>query len=203
MDAALYETAPKVEYDTDLYYWDKKEVLLNQTGFEIVHFTGVGDGNKFMPESMLSELRKRKRHVETKLPEKIPACRAPLKRGGLCPRRDLRRCPIHGPIVPRDDEGEPLDAPKPTQPRAPWQEAEEEVRKALDMQAALAKLEQKGKTKRRKKDQGNLIDVNSKAEGNMAKLQKLMDGKAMRERTERVDEIERDLKMRDRKVNQW
>ena len=72
------------------------------------------------------------------------------------------------------------------------------------MQAALAKLEQKKqKSKRRKKDTGNLVDVNSKEEGNIAKLQKLMDGKAMRERTERVDDIERDLKMRDRKVNQW
>ncbi|KAF3526893.1 hypothetical protein F2Q69_00049703 [Brassica cretica] len=38
----------------------------------------------------------------------IPPCHAPLKKGGLCQRRDLRACPFHGPIVPRDDEGNPI-----------------------------------------------------------------------------------------------
>ena len=38
----------------------------------------------------------------------IPPCHAPLKKGGLCQRRDLRACPFHGPIVPRDDEENPI-----------------------------------------------------------------------------------------------
>ncbi|KAG0718334.1 UV-stimulated scaffold protein A [Chionoecetes opilio] len=36
------------------------------------------------------------------------ACRAPLKRGRLCPRQDRERCPLHGPIIPRGETGEPL-----------------------------------------------------------------------------------------------
>lgn len=36
------------------------------------------------------------------------ACRAPLKLGGLCPRKDREKCPFHGPIIPRDEVGKPL-----------------------------------------------------------------------------------------------
>ncbi|KAJ3176260.1 hypothetical protein HK101_010468 [Irineochytrium annulatum] len=41
--------------------------------------------------------------------EAIPACGARLRNGKLCPRRDLKRCPLHGPIIPRDEQGDPLD----------------------------------------------------------------------------------------------
>ena len=36
------------------------------------------------------------------------ACRAPLKTGRLCPRRDREKCPLHGAIIPRDEAGQPL-----------------------------------------------------------------------------------------------
>lgn len=37
------------------------------------------------------------------------ACRAPLKSGRLCPRMDREKCPFHGPVVPRDEVGKPLN----------------------------------------------------------------------------------------------
>ena len=39
-------------------------------------------------------------------------CHALLPNGKLCPRRDRVRCPFHGPIVPRDSAGRPLDMTK-------------------------------------------------------------------------------------------
>lgn len=36
------------------------------------------------------------------------ACRAPLPNGSLCPRKDREKCPMHGPIIPRDEAGAPL-----------------------------------------------------------------------------------------------
>ncbi|OTF73718.1 DUF2043 domain containing protein, partial [Euroglyphus maynei] len=36
-------------------------------------------------------------------------CRALLPSGRLCPRRDRYNCPFHGKIIPRDEEGLPLD----------------------------------------------------------------------------------------------
>jgi hypothetical protein len=35
-------------------------------------------------------------------------CGAPLPSGQLCPRQDRLRCPLHGPIVQRDEAGTPL-----------------------------------------------------------------------------------------------
>ena len=37
------------------------------------------------------------------------ACRALLPSGNICPRRDRYKCPLHGPIVARDELGSPLD----------------------------------------------------------------------------------------------
>lgn len=36
-------------------------------------------------------------------------CKAPLPNGKLCPRRDARKCPFHGRIIPRNEMGEPLN----------------------------------------------------------------------------------------------
>lgn len=37
------------------------------------------------------------------------ACRTPLPSGKLCPRRDRQKCPLHGPIIARDEQGQPKD----------------------------------------------------------------------------------------------
>ena len=39
----------------------------------------------------------------------IQPCRAPLKNGHLCPRKDMIRCPFHGIIIPRDEHGVPIE----------------------------------------------------------------------------------------------
>eukprot|EP00088_Acartia_fossae_P045329 TRINITY_DN4876_c0_g1_i5.p1 TRINITY_DN4876_c0_g1~~TRINITY_DN4876_c0_g1_i5.p1 ORF type:complete len:613 (-),score=108.34 TRINITY_DN4876_c0_g1_i5:378-2216(-) len=38
------------------------------------------------------------------------SCRFPLDNGSLCPRRDRYKCPFHGVIVNRDEEGQPSSA---------------------------------------------------------------------------------------------
>ncbi|KJH43878.1 hypothetical protein DICVIV_10110 [Dictyocaulus viviparus] len=35
-------------------------------------------------------------------------CKTRLSNGKLCPRMDLNKCPLHGVIIDRDDEGFPL-----------------------------------------------------------------------------------------------
>ena len=39
-------------------------------------------------------------------------CRAPLPSGRLCPRRDRFKCPLHGPVIARDNMGRPEDVVK-------------------------------------------------------------------------------------------
>ncbi|KAJ1976245.1 hypothetical protein H4R35_002780 [Dimargaris xerosporica] len=102
----LLRRAPVVEYGPDLYYWEKDKVEFNQGGIEFKHrFLGEGGGEKFLSDNTLERLRKRAIYYKPKRPDHIKACRAPLKNGKLCPRRDLVRCPYHGPIVPRDEQG--------------------------------------------------------------------------------------------------
>ena len=53
------------------------------------------------------------------------SCRTPLKSGKLCPRKDRVKCPLHGPIVARDEMGHPKDPLSVTTPRnavPDWQE---------------------------------------------------------------------------------
>jgi hypothetical protein len=56
----LLQKAPVVEYDDDLYYWDKDEVSFNQTGISFHHrFYGETE-DRTVPQSTLDNLRKRR-----------------------------------------------------------------------------------------------------------------------------------------------
>ncbi|KAF9160685.1 hypothetical protein DFQ26_005277 [Actinomortierella ambigua] len=102
----LLARAPVVPWDDDLSYWDKKEVMFNTSGLEFSHrFLGVGDGANMVSQATLDRMKMRTTIYTPQMPKEIKACRHPLKDGGLCPRRDLVKCPFHGVIVPRDEEG--------------------------------------------------------------------------------------------------
>lgn len=53
-------------------------------------------------------------------------CRAPLATGRLCPRRDRERCPLHGPIIPRDEIGQPVRPEDVARERAAKEKYEQE-----------------------------------------------------------------------------
>lgn len=105
----LLAEAPAVEWGSYLDNWgSKRDVLANQRGLELEGHWGRVDYDAVIPAEKIAELNiqatvYREDQVE------IQPCRAPLNKGGLCQRRDLRVCPFHGPIVPRDNEGKPLD----------------------------------------------------------------------------------------------
>ncbi|KAJ2670959.1 hypothetical protein IWW42_003669 [Coemansia sp. RSA 1085] len=108
VEERLRETAPVVPFDTDLTYWGQRAVNANTSGLEVRHrFLGSARDEPMMSEAALNMLQKRA--VYYKQPERaeIRACRAPLRDGRLCPRKDLVKCPFHGVIIPRDEEGRP------------------------------------------------------------------------------------------------
>ena len=98
--------APIVEHDLDLDYWDKTELDIS-SGLEYNHrFWSAGGADSVkLGGAALEALKKRSVYVEGDgIPNDITPCRAPGPAGGggkLCMRRDLYRCPIHGPIIPR------------------------------------------------------------------------------------------------------
>ncbi|KAG0630471.1 hypothetical protein M758_1G180400 [Ceratodon purpureus] len=110
--ADLLEMAPVLPYGSFLDNWgSKSDVPANQRGLEMENHWGRVDTEAMIPVERIAEMNFRSSFY--KPPEKeITPCRAPLKKGGLCPRRDLRRCPLHGPIIPRDENGNPLQTPE-------------------------------------------------------------------------------------------
>lgn len=104
----LLAEAPVVKWGSSLDNWgEKRDILANQRGLELDNHWGRVDHDATIPAEKIAELNVQAT-VYKEEPAEIQPCRAPLSKGGLCQRRDLRVCPFHGPIIPRDDEGIPI-----------------------------------------------------------------------------------------------
>ncbi|XP_010267610.1 PREDICTED: UV-stimulated scaffold protein A homolog [Nelumbo nucifera] len=105
----LLAEAPVITWGSFLDNWgSNRDVLANQRGLEIEGHWGRVDYDAVIPAEKIAELNVqatlyKEAHVE------IQPCRAPLSKGGLCQRRDLKVCPFHGPIVFRDAKGNPIN----------------------------------------------------------------------------------------------
>ncbi|KAG2183361.1 hypothetical protein INT43_006367, partial [Umbelopsis isabellina] len=233
----LLKIAPVVEscffgfqWGDDLYYWDKQDVQFNQSGLEYHHrFLGDGEGANTLSEETLNALKMRAVYYKPEWPKKLKACRAPLKNGSLCPRRDLVTCPFHGLIIPRDELGRPVD-PKTKTPvvegdtyenesvdegkdeavfsavgasqPALWEELSNDVM----MQQGIAPIESNKRGQKRKKKSTTpsaLIDVRKKPETRMDRLQRRIEDPRMKKIVEESLDYDRDMKLRDKKANSW
>ncbi|KXS19760.1 hypothetical protein M427DRAFT_52635 [Gonapodya prolifera JEL478] len=105
--AELLVTAPVVDYDEDLSHWQTSSMNFNQSGLKRAHrFLGeVTDDHELSEESIAALKRRRVRINVTESVSDIHECRFPLTNGLLCRRKDLRICPLHGLIKPRDEKG--------------------------------------------------------------------------------------------------
>ncbi|KAM0944625.1 putative UV-stimulated scaffold protein A [Dioscorea sansibarensis] len=101
----LLSMAPVVAWGPFLDNWGlNRDAPANQRGLELESHWGRVDSDAVIPAEKIAELSVH-RTVYKEQPVEIQPCHAPLKKGGLCQRRDLKVCPFHGPIVPRDTEG--------------------------------------------------------------------------------------------------
>lgn len=106
--STLLAEAPVVNWGSFLDNWgSKQDVLANQRGLELEGHWGRVDYDAVIPAEKIAELNVQATVYKEELVE-IQPCHAPLSKGGLCQRQDLRVCPFHGPIIPRDDEGKPI-----------------------------------------------------------------------------------------------
>ncbi|KAH8488820.1 hypothetical protein H0E87_024452 [Populus deltoides] len=105
----LMTVAPVIEWGSFLDTWgSNRDVLANHRGLELESHWGRVDHDAVIPAKKIAELNLHATLYKEDRVE-IQPCRAPLGKGGLCQRRDLRVCPFHGPIIPRDDEGNPIN----------------------------------------------------------------------------------------------
>ncbi|KAL9320484.1 hypothetical protein ACSQ67_012323 [Phaseolus vulgaris] len=104
----LIAEAPVVRWGSYLDNWGSNRVFMaNQRGLELDSHWGRVDADAVIPADKIAELNVHAMPYEEKKIE-IQPCLAPLRKGGLCQRRDMKLCPFHGPIIPRDDKGRPL-----------------------------------------------------------------------------------------------
>lgn len=106
----LLAEAPVVTWGPYLDNWgSNRDFLANQRGLDLESHWGRVDEDAVIPAHKIAELSVHATVYEEE-PVEIFPCRAPLRKGGLCQRRDLKTCPFHGPIIPRDDEGKPINS---------------------------------------------------------------------------------------------
>uniref|UniRef100_L7M6Q9 UV-stimulated scaffold protein A C-terminal domain-containing protein n=1 Tax=Rhipicephalus pulchellus TaxID=72859 RepID=L7M6Q9_RHIPC len=118
-------SAPVRNIDLDLIYWEQDKIE-KEGGNVFSDLNCVWKGTSKDDNVQAQELPFRERRIEFsgKFEPVKWTCRAPLPSGKLCPRRDRLKCPLHGPIVARDDLGNPRDSrlvqPTPSVPE--WQD---------------------------------------------------------------------------------
>ncbi|CAN6278325.1 unnamed protein product [Urochloa humidicola] len=105
----LFAEAPVVPWSSVLDRWGSSgDAHVNQRGLELESHWGRVDNDAVIPAEKIAELNVHS-SVYREEPVEILPCHAPLKKGGLCQRRDLKVCPFHGLIVPRDAVGNPIE----------------------------------------------------------------------------------------------
>ncbi|KAM9741101.1 UV-stimulated scaffold protein A isoform 2-T2 [Menidia menidia] len=102
--------APVVPFGLDLYYWGKEQPNAGKI------IKSASQHQFWVPTEVEEEVENQELLAESKTRcisfagSFVPVshhCRAPLGNGKLCQRQDRVKCPFHGQIVPRDEEGRP------------------------------------------------------------------------------------------------
>ncbi|MQL80962.1 hypothetical protein Taro_013406 [Colocasia esculenta] len=108
LKSKLLTEAPVVKWGPFLESWgSKQDAMVNYRGLELESHWGRVEQDAVIPAEKIAELSSNWCLYEEQTIE-IKPCLAPLKNGRLCQRRDLKVCPFHGPIIPRDSNGNPL-----------------------------------------------------------------------------------------------
>uniref|UniRef100_A0A1B6L5M6 UV-stimulated scaffold protein A C-terminal domain-containing protein n=1 Tax=Graphocephala atropunctata TaxID=36148 RepID=A0A1B6L5M6_9HEMI len=182
----LLAVAPKLPFDVDLYHWEDDKLPVPTM------IPSSTDGHRFWvgSESCMDELpvpegsaslRTRVIEFTGSFSPVSHSCRVRLPSGKLCPRCDRHKCPFHGEIVPRDENGVCINSKdamriqelqeKRQQERPDWQDPKllAEIKKATGMDL---KMPEKGKRKKRKKEYPGLTDLKQSENTTTKRLEK-------------------------------
>ncbi|XP_045384280.1 UV-stimulated scaffold protein A [Lemur catta] len=188
--AAERARAPVVPYGLDLCYWGQEQpaagkILRSDSQHR---FWKPSEVEEEVENAAISEML-RSRHITFagKFEPVQHRCRAPRPDGRLCERQDRLKCPFHGKIIPRDEEGRPLDPEdraleqrrqQQMQKRPDWQDPEfmKDVEAATGVDLGSSRYCRKGKGK--KKKYPNLTDLKAQANTARARIGKKVFAKA-------------------------
>ena len=112
----LMKIAPVVPYDIDLQYWGKEVKPIPSIKVDSQHrFWKTSEHVEEFVHPDVVGVNEDKNYVDSYPVKFEPVdrkCGARLPSGTLCERMDRYKCPFHGKIVERDEEGMPTDPEK-------------------------------------------------------------------------------------------
>ncbi|XP_053433772.1 UV-stimulated scaffold protein A isoform X2 [Nycticebus coucang] len=185
--AAERARAPIVPYGVDLCYWGQELPVAGKiVRPDSQHrFWKPSEAVEEVESAAISEMLC-SRHITFagRFEPVQHRCRAPRPDGRLCERQDRLKCPFHGKIIPRDEEGWPLDPEdrareqrQQVQGRPGWQDPEfmKDVEAGTGVDLGSSRCRGKGK---RKKKYPNLTDLRAQANTARARIGKKVFAKA-------------------------
>uniref|UniRef100_A0A671V855 UV-stimulated scaffold protein A n=1 Tax=Sparus aurata TaxID=8175 RepID=A0A671V855_SPAAU len=190
--------APVVPFGLDLYYWGQEQPnagkIVKSASQHQFWFHAEGDVEVENKE-LLAESKSRYISFPGRFIPVSHYCRAPLDNGSLCQRQDRLKCPFHGRVIPRDDEGRPIRQEdqlreerrkREQQPGKDWRDAElmRDIEAATGEDLGSDRVHKKGKGKKKKFP--NLSDVKQTANTARSRLEKKVFNKSTVRRVAQV-----------------
>ncbi|CAF0789418.1 unnamed protein product [Rotaria sp. Silwood1] len=162
-------TIPTLTEDEIKYFFHDDSECIKRTFIQhdVQNFFVRPTEKNDVPESLNYSILMRKRTFVNELPAIKWKCRAPLGNGKLCERMDRYKCPFHGRIIARNEQGQAVDekiriqeeeqlAKKRTTPE--WQDPEmlEDIRLATGIDL---RMNEENKKKKKKKKESGLTEL--------------------------------------------
>ncbi|XP_056238942.1 UV-stimulated scaffold protein A isoform X2 [Seriola aureovittata] len=174
--------APVVPFGLDLYYWGQEQPnagKIIKAASQHQFWVPCEVEEEVENEQLLAESRSRYISFPGSFTPVTHHCRAPLGNGKLCQRQDRLKCPFHGRIVPRGQDGRPFrqeDRVREEQEERRRREEQPEWRDAelmRDIEAATGEnLGSDRVRKGKKKKFPNLSDLKRNANTSRSRLEK-------------------------------
>uniref|UniRef100_A0A3B4X2N7 UV-stimulated scaffold protein A n=1 Tax=Seriola lalandi dorsalis TaxID=1841481 RepID=A0A3B4X2N7_SERLL len=174
--------APVVPFGLDLYYWGQEQPnagKIIKAASQHQFWVPCEVEEEVENEQLLAESRSRYISFPGSFTPVTHHCRAPLGNGKLCQRQDRLKCPFHGRIVPRGQDGRPFrqeDRLREEQEERRRREEQPEWRDAelmRDIEAATGEnLGSDRVRKGKKKKFPNLSDLKRNANTSRSRLEK-------------------------------
>ncbi|KAG8003788.1 UV-stimulated scaffold protein A, partial [Nibea albiflora] len=192
--------APVVPFGLDLYYWGQKQpnagkIVKLASQHQFWAHTVVEE--EVENEELLAESRSRYISFPGRFTPVSHHCGAPLGNGSLCQRQDRHKCPFHGRIIPRDEDGRPLsqedrlreeqEERRKREEQPDWRDAElmRDIEAATGEDLGSDRVRKKGKGKGKKK-YPNLSDLKQSANTSRSRLEKKVFNKSAMRRVAEV-----------------
>ncbi|KAM6999958.1 UV-stimulated scaffold protein A [Tautogolabrus adspersus] len=191
--------APVVPFGLDLYYWGEEQpnagkIIKSASQHQFWVHAEVNE--EAQNEELLAESKSRYISFPGSFTPVSHHCRAPLGDGRLCQRQDRRKCPFHGPIVPRDQDGRPCrkedrlkeerEERRKREEQPDWRDAElmRDIEAATGENLGSDRVGKKGKGK--KKKYPNLSDLKQNANTARSRLERKVFNKSSMRRVAEV-----------------